>query len=83
MPKLTHAHPFCRGVDFIQNECITAQLLFHVGNDMKAKVKLVKTTQLFLMLTTYEVKLLTTCSCDLKSSSLRDQQVLCFVVTLK
>ena len=32
------------------NWFITAQLLFHVGNDTKAKVKLVKTTQLFLML---------------------------------
>ena len=70
-------------LDFIQNECITAQLLFHVGNDTKAKVKLVKTTQLFLMLTIYEVELLAKCSRDLKSSSLRDQQVLCFVVTLK
>ena len=63
--------------DFTKNDSITAQIVFRVVNEPKRRLTiLVKTTQLFLMVTMSEVKLLTKCSRNLKSRSLRDQRIL-------
>ena len=52
------------------------ELLFFFLLRDSATQELVKTTQLFLILTMCKVKLHTKCSRDLKSRSLRDQRIL-------